>query len=566
MEKVFLEVLNMSLASSVLILVVCIARLLLKKAPKWISCVLWGLVAVRLICPVSIESALSLLPSAEPVPADIAMMRKPSIDSGISAVNQVINPVIERNFTPTPIASANPLQIVLFMFSIVWITGIVALGLYAIISYALLYRKVRGSITFKDNIKQCDYIETPFIFGIVRPSIYIPSGITQEQFYHVIAHEKAHLKRLDHVWKPLGFLALVIHWFNPLVWVSYVMLCKDIEIACDEKVISDMNKKNAISYSQTLLECSVGRKNILMCPLAFGEVSVKERVKHVLHYKKPGRLIACIALIACVVVAMCFLTNPKEHLADETQDRQNVLHLGDKSFPYGDVSNTRVRVMGVAFAPCAYELDAKEKEKLHVAINSSQWTLLTEEVPSPDGESYIVYVKDETPYRIIFYSDGYADIERDGKIEKYQVQGDAYQVASELCGNVPEVERLIECDINNLTVEGIWLEGENFNEQAKTEKLREYETIVQGTIQQHRDEISGISYIESNGHYVVDGDMMFRNKLELIGQDASGKRVQYTVLTNDSDVTWEKVDKKYHSDGFDNELSGTVVVDVKIIA
>ena len=317
MEKIFLEILNMSLSGSLLILVVLIARLLLKKAPKWISCVLWGLVAVRLVCPLSIESAISLLPSAKPVPADIAMMPRPEIDTGISAINQVVNPVIERNFTPAPMASANPLQIFNFMAAWIWIAGIIVILIYAIVSYGLLYKKVRSSISFEENIRLCDYIETPFILGIIRPSIYLPSGISEEQFHHVIAHEKAHIKRLDYIWKPLGFGVLAIHWFNPLAWISYAMLCKDIEMACDERVISDFDRESTVSYSQALLECSAGKRTFIVCPLAFSEVSVKDRIKHVLNYKKPGFLIICIAAIICVIVAVCFLTNPKQKLVTD---------------------------------------------------------------------------------------------------------------------------------------------------------------------------------------------------------------------------------------------------------
>ncbi len=317
MEKVFLEILNMSLSGSLLILVVLIVRMLLKKFPKWILCVLWGMVAVRLLCPFSIESAISLLPSAKPVPTDIAMMPRPEIDTGISSINQVVNTVIERNFTPSPVASANPLQIINFIVAWVWIVGIAVLIIYAIVSYGLLYKKVKSSITFEENIRLCDYVETPLILGIIRPRIYLPSGISEEQLYHVVAHEKAHLKRLDHIWKPLGFGILAIHWFNPLVWISYAMLCKDIEMACDEMVISDFDRESTVSYSQSLLECSAGKRTFIVCPLAFSEVSVKDRIKHVLNYKKPSFLIICIAVIICVVVAVCFLTNPKQKVLTE---------------------------------------------------------------------------------------------------------------------------------------------------------------------------------------------------------------------------------------------------------
>ena len=328
MEKIFLEIFNMSLSGSFLILVVLIVRFLIKRAPKWISCVLWGLVAVRLLCPFSVESAISLLPSAQPVPTDIATMSKPEIDSGIRVINQVVNPVIERRFTIAPVESANPLQTINLIASRVWMIGIIVLFIYAIISYGLLYKKVRNSVTVEANIRLCDYIETPFILGIIRPGIYLPSGVSKEQYYHVIAHEKAHLKRLDHIWKPLGFVVLAIHWFNPLVWISYALFGKDIEMACDEKVISNLDKKSAASYSESLLACSIGRRNILMYPLAFGEVSVKERIKHVLNYKRPSFWVICISVIICAVVAICFLTNPKKEDAAkeiaETNASENV--------------------------------------------------------------------------------------------------------------------------------------------------------------------------------------------------------------------------------------------------
>lgn len=322
MEKLFLDVLNMSLTASILIAAVVVIRFALKKAPKWVTCLLWGVVGFRLLCPFTIESALSLIPAKEPIPSDIVMMTRPQIDTGIPAINHAVNPVIIESFSPETVTSANPLQIVSFIATNVWIIGIVILLIYVLISYLRLWNKVRGSISFSDNIKLNDYIDTPFILGVIRPTIFIPSGIRDDQMQHVIAHEKAHIKRLDYLWKPLGFIILTIHWFNPLVWLAYILLCKDIEIACDEKVISYMEKSDAVSYSQTLLLCSTTRRNILLCPLAFGEVSVKERIKHVLNYRKPAFWIVIISGIVVVILAVCFLTNPKndKNEVDESQE------------------------------------------------------------------------------------------------------------------------------------------------------------------------------------------------------------------------------------------------------
>lgn len=310
MSGVFLTLLNMSITASWLILAVIVIRLLLKKAPKWISCALWALVAIRLICPLSFESKLSLIPTSQTIPQNIAMQATPQIDSGIAIVNDVINPVIARQFTPDPLTSANPLQIVLPVLSIVWIIGVVALFGYAMFSYIRLKRSVGASIAVKDNIMACDEVQSQFILGILRPMIYVPSSMKDDTLDYVITHEMAHLKRHDHWWKPLGYLLLTIYWFNPLCWLAYVLLCRDIELACDEKVIRDLDNGSKAAYSQALLDCSYSRKWITACPLAFGEVGVKERVKSILNYKKPAFWIIVVGILACIVAAVCLLTNP----------------------------------------------------------------------------------------------------------------------------------------------------------------------------------------------------------------------------------------------------------------
>ncbi len=316
MSEVFLKLLNMSITASWLILAVIIIRPLLKKAPKWINCALWALVALRLVCPFSFESALSLIPSSETVPYDIAMQNAPTIETGISSVNQVINPVITDSFTPDPLNSANPLQILIPVASIVWLMGMVLLLLYALISYLRLKKSVGASIVLKDDIMVCDEVKSPFILGIIKPVVYVPSSMTGETLSCVLNHEMAHIRRRDHWWKPLGFLLLSVYWFNPLCWLAYILLCRDIEMACDEKVIRDMDRDEKAAYSQALLNCNFPRKKIAACPLAFGEISVKDRVKSVLNYKKPAFWIIMVAVIACVAVAVCFMTNPKDNEPD----------------------------------------------------------------------------------------------------------------------------------------------------------------------------------------------------------------------------------------------------------
>ena len=310
MDAVFLKLLNMSLTASWIVLAVLILRLLLKRAPKWINCLLWGVVGLRLIFPFSIESLFSLIPSAEPLPSDLPMTQTPAIDSGFEVIDQVVNPIIYDSFAPTPTNSANPMQIVIAVAAIVWLCGLVGMIAYGAISYLRLRLRVRASICQDGNVYLCDDIDSPFILGVIRPRIYLPSGMTQEQMGYVIGHERAHLRRLDHVWKPIGFVLLCLHWFNPMLWVAYILLCRDIEKACDEKVIRDMDDESKKGYSETLVACSVHRRAVMACPLAFGEVGVKDRIKSVLHYKKPAFWIILVAVVALVVTGVCFLTDP----------------------------------------------------------------------------------------------------------------------------------------------------------------------------------------------------------------------------------------------------------------
>ena len=312
MNELFLKIINMSISASWLVLAVLILRFVLKKAPKWINVLLWGIVAIRLICPFSFESTLSLIPSAETIPLNIGMDTTPTINSGISAINNAVNPIISQSNTPMAGASINPLQITIGIYEYIWIFGMIALALYTAISYWRLRRKVDTAVRYKDNIFQSENVSFPFVLGIIKPRIYLPFKMNGQYLEHVVAHEQAHICRKDHWWKPLGFLLLMIHWFNPLMWLAYVLLCRDIELACDEKVIKELGNEQRGDYTQALVACSVNRRMIAACPLAFGEVSVKERVKSVMNYKKPAFWVIIISVIVCVGVAVCFLTNPKQ--------------------------------------------------------------------------------------------------------------------------------------------------------------------------------------------------------------------------------------------------------------
>lgn len=317
MNELFLKIINMSISASWLVLAVLLLRFVLKKAPKWVNVLLWGIVAVRLAFPFSIESALSLIPSAETIPPNIGMNTTPTINSRINTINNAVNPIISQSNTPMAGASVNPLQITIGIFEYIWIFGMIALALYTAISYWRLHRKVDTAVRYKDNIFQSENVKSPFVLGIIKPRIYLPFNMNGQDLEHVVAHEQAHIHRKDHWWKPLGFLLLTIHWFNPLMWLAYVLLCRDIELACDEKVIKELGNEQRADYTQALVACSVNRRMIAACPLAFGEVGVKERVKSVMNYKKPAFWVTILAVIACVIVAVCFLTNPMGFQFDE---------------------------------------------------------------------------------------------------------------------------------------------------------------------------------------------------------------------------------------------------------
>ena len=312
MSDLFLKIVNMSISASWLVVAVLILRLVLKKAPKWVNVLLWGIVAVRLICPFSFESALSLIPSAETFPEKIISGPSFDVQTGITPIDNRINDYLGDRYFEGVTVPTNNGNNVMTILTIVWIIGILLLATYTVISYWRLHREIDTAVRYKDNIFQSENVSSPFVLGLIKPRIYLPFKLDGQDMEHVVAHEQAHIRRKDHWWKPLGFLLLTIHWFNPLMWLAYVLLCRDIELACDEKVIKELGNEQRADYTQALVACSVNRRMIAACPLAFGEVGVKERVKSVMNYKKPAFWVIILAVIACVIVAVCFLTNPKQ--------------------------------------------------------------------------------------------------------------------------------------------------------------------------------------------------------------------------------------------------------------
>ncbi len=328
MDTLFLQIFNTAVTAGWLVLAVILARLLLRNAPAWIKCALWAIVALRLLWPFSFESVLSLLPSTEVIHQSQLYVPAPQVNTGIPSLNTAINPVFTETFYTEPANSANRLQTVLWVAGWVWVVGMVAMAAYALVSYLRIRRQVRFSVPEGKGIYLCDEISAPFILGITKPKIYLPADLPREKWDSILSHEHAHLIRRDHWWKPLGFLLLTVFWFHPLLWLAYILLCRDVELACDERVIKGLSAEEKQAYSTALLECSIPRKWITACPLAFGETGVKQRIWAVLHYKKPTLWILIAALIVCSVLAVGFLTDPK----DEPVTREDV---AGKTYVYG---------------------------------------------------------------------------------------------------------------------------------------------------------------------------------------------------------------------------------------
>ena len=366
MSGIFLKLLNLSISASWLVLVVLALRLVLKRAPKWMNVLLWGMVALRLMLPFSIESALSLIPSAETLSPEVVRFDPaPTITSGVELIDNAVNPSLSESFAAAPLASVNPLYVWTYLAGWVWLIGLAAMLLYALVSYLRLRRGVSASIPLRENIYVCDEVPSPFILGIVRPRIYLPSALDEAQRGSVLSHECAHLARHDHWWKPLGFALLAVYWFNPLLWLAYTLLCRDIELACDERVLRGMDAGQVKAYSSALLACSVPRRMLAACPLAFGEVGVGARVKNALRYKKPAFWVIAASVTVCVIVAVCFLTNPRTDT-----DAAGLVGFHREQVTYADVTDES------GAQPSSVQLTAEETDAVYALLDTLQYKRL----------------------------------------------------------------------------------------------------------------------------------------------------------------------------------------------
>lgn len=365
MDDVFLKLVNLSISASWLILAVLVLRVVLKKAPKWVMPLLWGVVALRLVCLFSIESALSLIPSAETIPSEIVTETREPVLYEQATLDIVTNPTLPSAAEVPVGVSRQQAQVDFNIYSVLWLAGMAALLVHALVSAGKLKRKLATAILLRDNIYESEFVDSPFVFGVVKPNIYLPMHMDEGTAAHVIAHERAHLTRRDHWWKVLGYLVLALHWFNPLVWVAYILFCRDIELACDEKVVKGLDGAARADYSQALLSCAAPKRAVAACPLAFGEGNIKTRVKSALHYKKPAFWVAAAAVLAVVIVAVCFLTNPRSDIDAETL-------LGTSS---GKITRVSVK-MGEADSGEEYRMSTPEIKDLLSLLDAIEYERL----------------------------------------------------------------------------------------------------------------------------------------------------------------------------------------------
>lgn len=427
MDDVFLKLVNLSISASWLILAVLVLRVVLKKAPKWVMPLLWGVVALRLVCLFSIESALSLIPSAETIPSEIVTETREPVLYEQATLDIVTNPTLPSAAEVPVGVSRQQAQVDFNIYSVLWLAGMAALLVHALVSAGKLKRKLATAILLRDNIYESEFVDSPFVFGVVKPNIYLPMHMDEGTAAYVIAHERAHLARRDHWWKVLGYLVLALHWFNPLVWVAYILFCRDIELACDEKVVRGLDGAARADYSQALLSCAAPKRAVAACPLAFGEGNIKTRVKSALHYKKPAFWVAAAAVLAVVIVAVCFLTNPRS-------ERGSLVWA--QKLNAADVASIELYVPAEGEARQYKKLDTEEMAQAVELINSSRGTYIEkpETVYAGLPVWFLLTMDDGTVHAVgsvvghylIIDGDTFdADVENQAEWENYVLKGDS---------------------------------------------------------------------------------------------------------------------------------------------
>lgn len=401
--QLFLHIFNMSIAASYLVLVVVVARFLLRKAPRGYLCILWLFVAIRLICPFAVESVFSLLPSEPIIENEILVSPEPEIHISTSAVNKTLEKHQVQYSSTEPQNSMNKWQSVVMIVSYLWIVGMIAMFTYFMTSWHRIQRKVREAVPKEEGGMKyyiCDRLDSPFLFGMLPPKIYIPEGLKKEDLVYVLQHENAHKRRKDYLIKPFGFFVLAIHWFNPVVWIAYILMCRDIELACDERVIKELGEDYKKEYSKALLSCAANRKATDACPVAFGEIGIKQRVKNILQYKKPAVWISIATLLACIVIFVCFMTQKKQEIPvvdEKSTSMENIVEQWAKAFVNRDADTI------YEMASSKVRTEMEKKGLLQIAENykafggTSPW-------PWGDAANYkIISAADDTA-EILYYA------------------------------------------------------------------------------------------------------------------------------------------------------------------
>ena len=521
MGDIFLKLFNMSITAGWLILAVICIRLLFRKMPKWVNCMLWGAAAIRLICPYSIESRFGILPSTEPIKSSTVVEGNvqnyiPSIDSHLTIVENTINPMLAENFAYNESNSVAPLQIVTYAAGLVWCCGMVLFIIYTIYSAVKLHKLVREAVCVRDHVYICDAVKSPFIWGIVRPKIYLSSALSVRETDYILAHESAHLKRKDHWWKVLGYLLLCIYWFNPLCWMAYSLLCKDIELACDEKVAKDMTLHEKKEYSNVLLSCARQRSLIMLCPLAFGEIGVKERVKSVLNYKKPTLWIMIATAAILVILVVCFLTNPTR----EYQIRITIPAGSTETFCYSDEEispkgNTLIFYAGEGLGDTEIKLlpvEVKEENaydelfyitpgmSVKMDVEKGAWFKIGVNIQNPTEESKDVYISvSNVEVRIASLNDA-----KDSSlfIEKMPSEKDAAQQETFVDMQVSDIlngSSSVTISREDASALRAFFESGGWNE-GTSDCLDNYELIFDGNIVRYHSDCGTFNDFVNNRH------------------------------------------------------------------
>lgn len=592
--KPFCELLMRGMKASLLILVVILFRMVFRKIPSWIKCVLWFIVFAQLLIPFQIESPLSAynyVPENGMVNVYYEMKpEKSEVIVDFSAIpgssdNQSVGEHEKSTHTG---------NIVIPLLMGIWSIGIIVLIGYLVISSIRVRMMTRTAILLRENIYLSDEVNSPFVLGLFRPQIYVSSSMDENKIAYVVAHEKAHLKRGDQWWKLLGYLVLCIHWMNPLVWVSYVLFCKDLELACDEKVIKNFDSEEKKAYSTALIDCSMQKKMVFSGPVAFGEVGVKERVKKVLSYKKPALWVGVIAVIICGVIAVCFLTSPQEKKKDSVltskEDSGTAPEEVEIQIPQIDLSaqtgadgttiyyaDRHKFIFGSYYGLFVYDMDQKQivgsVDLEPIGCNFTQGESACEVHVTEDGsfvllhpmnitQMYVYDVTKNTMHIEEYSLDGYHLYENQysgdevGKYASYEVDGEIRYVVL----------------VNDYTIGELGYTSD--------EKMSSYQVIFEdiysasGTTigdtedgeEDTEEENMDVSYEEVNGQYIVDGDMVYKYKMELIGKDSLAKyKSKFIVLTNDPNITWEQVHKSLISSNSADWLSGTVIIGISVL-